>query len=215
MKVGVIFLVLYGVLAACAETHDTKKPTQEKQTIQQSEKEEEVAETLESIKKLQPNELTGSEIKKREHDVQLLKQTKKLTKYRYPMMSRCGGSLEGFYLDQELVYINSTYGGELGSETSKEIYWQNHQPIKILYQENWVDMAKYQKKHPNESEFSEKKMFYTDTLYSIELGKTWKFRKSAGQKTVSTTIDSALVNQLINCAFSMKKELETNNKIVK
>ncbi|MDH4473926.1 MAG: hypothetical protein QE487_15070 [Fluviicola sp.] len=215
MKVCAIFLVLYGLLAACTETHDAKKPTQEKQTIQQSEKEKEIADPIEAITKLQPNELTGSEIKKREQDIELLNRTKKLTKYRYPPMSRCGGTLEGYYSGNELILINSAFGGELGSETSQKIYWQNHQPIKILYQENWVDMEKYNKKYPNENEFDETKMMYTDTLYSIELGKTWKFRKSAGQKTISTVIDSSLVNYLINCAFSMKEELETNKKIVK
>lgn len=213
MKTVAIFVVLCNMLIACSETNGAKSSTQ-KTPISQAKKEESVTSTSDPTPKLQSNQLSSSEIKKQNQEIQSLKQNGKLTHYEYPSMSRCGGALDGFYLGNELILISSTYGGEMG-QSSKNINWKNNQPIKIEYREQWADWEKYNKKYPKETEFDEKKMFYTDTLYTIELGKTWKFQKSAGRKTVSTIIDSALVNRLIICAFSMKEELETVKKIVK
>jgi hypothetical protein len=213
MKTVAIFLILCTALVACSETPDSMAPLQEKTTIPKPKKKEPVTES-DTITKLQPNGLTSSEIKQREQDIQLLKQNGKLTHFAYPNMSFCGGDLNGYYSGKELVSILSTFGGEFGY-SSRYIDWKNNQPVKIVYREHFADWEKYNIKYPDEKDIDENNMFYTDTLYTIELGKTWKFRKSAGRKTVSTIIDSALVNQLINCAFSMKKELETTKIRIK
>lgn len=130
-----------------------------------------------------------------------------LTKKFYPNMSACGGGLYGFYYNDELKLIDSKYRAELGF-SSKKIYWNGDEILKIKYREYFAEWGKYKKKYPKD-EWDESKMTYSDTIYQITLGDKYDFKKMVNQKVISTKIDSTLVKKLIDCGKRMKIELES------
>ena len=138
----------------------------------------------------------------------------KLTKYIYPMMSYCGGGLNGFYLKEELIYIKSTYGAELGF-SSRYVYWNNGKVLRIIYKEHFAEFEKYEKNYPiDKFEFDSSKMTYSDTVYTISFGVKIKFEKKSNEIICSENMDENLIERLVECAVNMKSELE-NEKVIK
>lgn len=133
----------------------------------------------------------------------------KLTKRFYPDMSACGGTLNGFYYEGNLVLINAKYSGELGY-TQKTMYLNNSEFIKIIYHEHFPEMEKYHKKYPLEKyDFDPQKVTFADTIYELILGKNIEFKKTYRDKILTREIDTALVEKLIKCGEQMKKELKS------
>lgn len=137
-----------------------------------------------------------------------LRKQGKLKKYFYPNMSFCGGGLYGYYLGDELIYIDATYGADMGY-SSKKIYWRNNSIIKIIYHERYAEWGKYQEKYPNHKNIDPSKMTYTDTTQIIEFDKKIRYQTLFKQKKSTSMIDSLSINRLIECGKTMKKELES------
>lgn len=137
-----------------------------------------------------------------------LRKQGKLKKYFYPNMSYCGGGLDGYYLADELMYIDATYGADMGY-SSKKIYWRNDSIVKIIYHEHYAEWEKYQEKYPNHENIDPSKMTYTDLTQIIEFDKEIRYQTVFKQKKSTSTIDSLSINRLIECAKTMKKELES------
>jgi len=151
--------------------------------------------------------LTELEIEKFTKTIDKLKTENKLKKVFYPNMSACGGGLDGYYLDKKLVLINATYQAELGY-SSKTLYINQDNFVKIIYREHFAEWEKYEKKYPSDKyEFDAKKMTYSDTLYTITLATPTVFKKQVGNKTISNEINQTLIDNLVNCGHEMKKEL--------
>jgi hypothetical protein len=152
---------------------------------------------------------TGPETEVEEYvkKIDKLKAENKLKKISYPDMSSCGGGVDGYYLDKQLVLIDAIYQAELGY-SSKTIYLDNSRFLHIIYREHFAEWEKYFQKYPSDKhEFDASKMTYTDTLYTITLTAPVIFRKQAQGKTISNQNDQALVDELLKCGEQMKKEL--------
>ena len=132
-----------------------------------------------------------------------------LTKKFYPNMSACGGGLFGFYYNNELKLIDSKYQAELGY-SSKKIYWNGNEILKIKYREYFAEWEKYEKNYPPKKvEYDPNKMTYSDTIYEITFGDKYEFKKIADNKLISTKTDSTLIEKLTDCGKRMKTELES------
>ncbi len=132
-----------------------------------------------------------------------------LTKKMYPNMSACGGSLSGYYFENQLVFIDATYSGEL-SYTRKKMYLTETGFSKIIYQEHFPEIEKYEKKYPSEKyDFDPTKVTFADTIYEIKIKPNLEFKKSYLDKVLSTEKDSTLINKLIDCGKKMIAELNT------
>jgi len=124
-------------------------------------------------------------------------------------MSACGGRLYGFYYNDELKLVDSKYGAELGF-SSKKIYWNDDEILKIKYREYFPEDEKYLKKYPLEKyEYDPSKMTYSDTIYETTFINKYEFKKMADSKVVSTILDSTLMKRLTDCGKRMKTELES------
>ena len=137
-----------------------------------------------------------------------LKENDQLLKKRYPSMSSCGGGVYGLYFKNELKLIESKYGVELGF-SSRKVYWKENKILRIVYREYFAEWEKYAKKYPPKKvKYSPEKMTYTDTIYKITFGEKYEFKKIANEKVISERIDSSLIDNLKECSYKMKKELE-------
>lgn len=137
-----------------------------------------------------------------------LKENDQLLKKRYPSMSSCGGGVYGLYFKNELKLIESKYGAELGF-SSRTVYWKENKILKIVYREYFAEWGKYAQNYPPKKvKYNPEKMTYSDTIYKITFGKKYEFKKMANGKVISERIDSTLVENLKECSYKMKKELE-------
>lgn len=152
------------------------------------------------LDKYQIDSLTG--------ELDLLVEQHILKKYPYPNMSLCGGRLDGYFKDSTLFVIDAIYQAELGY-LSHKMYWYKNDLIKIVYHEHYAEWEKYKEDYPSDKfEWAPNKMTYTDTIYYITLGKECLLQKVADGKVISENPDTALLNKLIDCGFTMKNELE-------
>lgn len=142
--------------------------------------------------------------------VDSLRHTGTLDKYFYINMSSCGGGLDGFFYNNQLVYISSVYGAEAGY-SSKDVYLKGDLVYKIRYREHYAEWEKHHQNFPNDEDY--KNMTYTDTLYTVFYSNSPLIYKTAGKRLVKTYRDSEFAYDLRNCAHSMRKEL--NSKDVK
>ena len=142
------------------------------------------------------------------NNIDKLKVENKLIKVLYPNMSACGGGLFGYYLDNELVLINSTYSAELGF-SSKTIYYDNDSIVKIIYREHFAEWAIYEEKYPSDQyDWDPSKMTYSDTLYTITFCTSLNYSKSSNQTLVDKKVDYKLINSLTSCSKEMTNELK-------
>jgi hypothetical protein len=152
--------------------------------------------------------LTEPEIEKYAKSVDKLRAENKLVKISYPNMSGCGGGVDGYYLNENLVLIDATYNAELGF-SSRAIYIDQDKFLKIIYREHFAEWGKYEEKYPHDKfEYDPTKMTYTDTVYSIALTAPTVFQKTAGKKVVSNRLDLTLLDRLLSCGQQMKLELQ-------
>lgn len=152
--------------------------------------------------------LNEPEIEKYATSIDKLRVENKLVKIFYPNMSGCGGGLNGYYHNNNLVLIDATYGAELGF-SSRTIYIDQDKFLKIMYREYFAEWGKYEENYPHDKfEYDPTKMTYTDTVYSITLTNTTVFHKKAGNKIISTNLDQALLDRLISCGQQMILELQ-------
>lgn len=152
--------------------------------------------------------LVVKEVDKYVKTIDSLKTANVLKKFVYPGVSPCGGSVDGYYLKNKLVFIDAINQGELGY-TSRTIYLKDTVIYKIVYQEHQPEWSKYFKKYPAQKKvLYPLKMTYTDTLYTIKLSKPISFVKTSNKKQISNKVDAKLVNSLQTCGREMKIELE-------
>jgi hypothetical protein len=150
---------------------------------------------------------TAAEIEKYTTSIDQLKAENKLVQISYPNMSRCGGSVHGYYMNKKLVLIDATYSAELGF-SSKTIYLHLDKFLKVIYREHYAEWGKYERKYASEEqEFDPSKMTYTDTVYSITFTNPTVFVKKAGNKVISKKVNNSLVESLVKCGEQMKSEL--------
>lgn len=137
-----------------------------------------------------------------------LRSEEKLLKVDYPDMSSCGGALDGYYRDGELLFIDSRYGAELGF-SSKKIYFENDSIIRIIYREYFAEWEKYAQQYPAEEfEWDPSKMTFSDTLYTITFSTPIHFTKSSKEKIIDQAIDYELIKRLKSCVNMMRNELD-------
>lgn len=151
--------------------------------------------------------LTKSKIDSFVKNIDSLKTSKKLSRYFYPEMSYCGGSLYGYYFENKLVLIEANNGGEFGNLTSHKMYIKDTTVCKILYREHWAEEDKYSKKYPKDEEINEKKLTYSDTLYTVFVMNNPIFIKSSRGKVVSKTPNKLLIEAWLTCGRKMQAEL--------
>jgi hypothetical protein len=152
--------------------------------------------------------LTEPDIEKYVKSIDKLKNENKLVKIFYPNMSGCGGGLYGYYLNQNLVLIDATYGAELGF-SSKAIYVNQDKFLKVIYREHFAEWGKYDENYPADKfEFDPTKMTYSDVVYSIILSNPTVFHKKSNNKVISTKLDQSLLDRLVSCGQEMKLELQ-------
>jgi hypothetical protein len=156
--------------------------------------------------------LTNTEIDKYTETIDKLRAENKLVKIFYPNMSGCGGGVDGYYLNKNLVLIDATYNAELGF-SSRTIYIAQDKFLKVIYREYFAEWGKYEDNYPHDKfEYDPTKMTYTDTIYSITLTNPTIFHKKAGNKISSSKLDQALLNKLLSCGQQMKLELQEVTK---
>lgn len=142
------------------------------------------------------------------------KTEKETQRYFHPQKSYCGGALYGIYQDKVLIRIESTFGGEYGY-SSKDVDFEKDKIVKITYRENYAEYDKYREKYPDLESIEPEKLTYSDTVYVLEFGKVTSFKKYAGKKLISTQINKELLNNLVNCVETMKRELNREKVLVK
>lgn len=151
---------------------------------------------------------TKSEIEDYCSKIDNLKSENDLIEVFYPNMSACGGGLYGYYQDNKLILISSTYSAELGY-SSKTLYFKDDKTVKIIYREHYAEWGKYDEKYPSDKyEWNPDKMTYSDTLYSISFSSPIVFKKSSYDKFVDNQIDYELIKRLTDCTEEMRNELE-------
>lgn len=138
----------------------------------------------------------------------------RLEKFFHPNMSHCGGNLYGFYDSGELVKIESRFGAEFGYSI-RNIEFKNGEVIKIFYHEYYADYEKFSQNYPNSEFIDREKLTYTDTSYIIEFGTKNSFKKYGGKVLVSNQINEDLIQKLLDCAETMKYELDSEKVRVK
>lgn len=152
--------------------------------------------------------LTAPEVEKYAKSIDKLKGENKFVKISFPNMSGCGGGVDGYYLNKNLVLIDATYNAELGF-SSRKIYIDQDKFLKIVYREYFAEWGKYEEKYPHDKfEYDPTKITYTDTTYSISLTTPTVFNKIAGNKIVNNKLDQTLLDRLLSCGHQMKLELQ-------
>lgn len=151
---------------------------------------------------------TKKQIDKYVRAVDSLKTTKKLKKYFYPEMSLWGGALYGYYQNNKLVLIDASHGGEFGANSYK-IYLKDTIIYKLQYNEYWGDQDTYAKRYPKDEEIDEKKLTYTDTLYTLYLSARPTYIKSSRGKIISRVPSQKQIDYFLSCGHKMRAELET------
>ncbi len=208
-----ITTILVGILLISC--HRGGEDSSSKSTDQEKQVEVKLTENDSLNNKEAKNYLTNLQIDSLTRTYDRLIEEKALTKYFHPNMSRCGGGIDGYYQDSTLLIIDATYQAELGF-SSKKIYWNKDDIVKITYREYFAEWGKYEEKYPSgKHEWDPGKMTYTDTVYQMTLGKEYHMQKMADEKLISEQLDSVLVKRLIDCGFEMKNELETEKKLKK
>ena len=96
--------------------------------------------------------LTEPEIEKYVKSIDKLKAENKLVKISYPNMSGCGGGVDGYYLNKNLVLIDATYNAELGF-SSRTIYIDQDKFLKVIYREHFAEWGKYEEKYPENGKY--------------------------------------------------------------
>ncbi|MCW8913665.1 MAG: hypothetical protein OQJ96_04930 [Flavobacteriales bacterium] len=135
-----------------------------------------------------------------------------LNKVEYPDMSSCGGYLQGYYLDTNLINITSIYSAEAG-HISEDVYFKNGNAIKIVFKQHSAEWEKHSLNYPQENAAANyKNMTYTDTTYQIYLTAPPNMLKYSKSKLVNNKLDSVLLEQLISCYKSMILELNGDIK---
>jgi hypothetical protein len=137
-----------------------------------------------------------------------------LTKYFYPSMSFCGGGLYGYYDDTTLVKIDATYGLDQGM-SRRIIEYDKEKIIRITFSESYAELDKYRKKYPDDTEFDNKKMTYTNNQVKIDFYPIKRIRTYSNNKPVKNSITQEKIDQLIECAKRMEEELTTEKIIEK
>lgn len=156
--------------------------------------------------------LNEPEIEKYVKSIDKLREENELVKIFYPNMSGCGGGVDGYYLNKNLVLIDATYNAELGF-SSRTIYIAQDKFLKVIYREHFAEWGKYKENYPHDKfEYDPTKMTYTDTVYSIALTNPTVFHKKAGNKIISSKLDQALLDRILSCGQQMKLELQEVTK---
>jgi hypothetical protein len=152
--------------------------------------------------------LTEPVIEKYAKTIDKLKTENKLVRISYPNMSGCGGGVDGYFLNNELVLIDAVYQAELGF-SSQMLYIRQGEYLKLIYREYFAEWEKYYSKYPAvKFELDPKKMTYTDTVQIMLLSRPMTFQKKSGEKIINTKIDQPLLDRIISCGDMMKAELQ-------
>jgi hypothetical protein len=152
--------------------------------------------------------MTAPEIEKYTNSIDKFRAENRLVKISYPNMSGCGGGVDGYYLNKNLVLIDATYNAELGF-SSRTIYVDKDRFLKVIYREHFAEWGKYEEKYPHDKfEYDPTKMTYTDTVYSITLTNPTIFYEKAGNKIINSKLDQSLLDRLLSCGQQMKLELQ-------
>lgn len=136
-----------------------------------------------------------------------LKNSGKLIKVSNFNMSACAGSINGYYLDNKLVMIESRYNAELGY-SERNCYFLNDTIVKLIYRSYRAEWEKYEKKYPPDKiEFDALKMTYTDTFYHFYLGSEKTCYKRAKNFSIKSGFGLWDKQGFTSCVKSMSEQL--------
>ncbi|KQC32187.1 hypothetical protein AAU57_01760 [Nonlabens sp. YIK11] len=122
-----------------------------------------------------------------------------LQKSSFGAKSKCGGAVDGYYFNGELVYIEATNGGELSFQ--RRIIYLNEKSITDIIYQPYVT---YDNRTSNKTpDFS-----ILDTTYQIQFRPETVFNKYYSGEVLSKNVDSALLSKLISCGGIMLSELQ-------
>lgn len=157
--------------------------------------------------------VTESEIESYVEYVDSMVEQNLLEKREYPNMSKCGGALNGYYLNDSLVLIDAIYGAELGA-IFNTWYILNGSPI--LNKVNTVRLTEpadwdvYCRDHKNESGDCDYSFLEsTTTTTVIKLRTTPEVSLTSDSAELwSDPIDSgAIISSSLECLIEMIREL--------
>jgi hypothetical protein len=135
--------------------------------------------------------------------------TGKLERFFYPQMSFCGGALEGIYLNDVLIRIESTYGYDMGY-SEQNIDFKDGRITKIEYRQHYANWEKYNERYGAEGgDIDPSKMTYFDTLYILKFKPKREFTIYSGKKKVNGEVSKELLKSLLDCTVTMQNELNT------
>ncbi|MES2515960.1 MAG: hypothetical protein V4580_17535 [Bacteroidota bacterium] len=156
--------------------------------------------------------LTPKDIATYVKTIDSLRQHKALKVIHMGNMSACAGALTGYYYQNTLVYITGKYAAELGY-TEQKLYLRDTIPYKLYYRQYFAEWEKYYLKYPNkELDLDEKKMTYSDTLYTVLFTKPIKVAKTSNHKYINQHIQKDLLHYICGCITPMFLELEKERK---
>jgi hypothetical protein len=156
----------------------------------------------------QDHQWTKSEIETYVSSIDNFKVENTLVKISYPNMSGCGGAVDGYFLDGQLVLIDSRYSAELGF-TSKTYYLDQRNILKMNYREYSAEWGKYEENYPSETyEWDPTKMTYSDTLYSIFLTCPIEMEKMAKGEIINRVLEQGIIDRLTRCGAEMSQQLD-------
>lgn len=143
-------------------------------------------------------------------EVDSLRKLNLFSKVQYRDMSFCGGDLNGYYKENNLINITSTYSAEAGFRTI-DVYFKNNKIVKIVNYQHFAEWEKYHIKYPKgEGEFggSYENMTYTDTTYVVHFANSTTMIKSSKGILINKLLDLNLLKSLTACSRGMIAELE-------
>jgi hypothetical protein len=153
--------------------------------------------------------LTVGEIENYCEQVKLKLDKNELKKFTYPNMSECGGGLDGYYDNNNLVYIDATYGAEFGY-VQRTYFLKDNEYYKIT-ETRYLPADKVDnycaKNKTKTGECDYKNMPYDNTITTIIFSRDKILTVSKNNKKIITTDTSRLLKELTDCGESMKKEL--------
>jgi hypothetical protein len=153
--------------------------------------------------------LSGSDVDRYCKEIQSKLDKKELERFFYPDMSYCGGSLYGYYDKNKLVYIDATYGAELGY--IQKIYFIKDSVYFKIVETNYqpADMVdEYCKTHKTKTgECDFKNMPFDKIVTTVIFSNNRIVARTKNGKKSELKNTADIIESLIDCGQIMQKEL--------
>ena len=114
----------------------------------------------------------------------------------------------------EEVKIDAIFGGEY-SATRQIFHYDHGKIVHLIYTEEFPKWDDYNKRHPSNTEIDKSKLTYTNDRVEIDFYPIKKIRTYSNKKRIKNVISEERIQQLLDCAKQMEKELSSEKQLVK